>query len=101
EEHVDMRGLRVWEPKVVVNKRKMLFHPDDVREKIRAGQLINRLQNHALGLLKPELTTSQVRAIEILLRKCVPDLVQTDISAWLEKYSGSSMPVIDLKQIKQ
>src|SRR5262245_10401018 len=100
-------------------KRKTLYHPDYVREKIRASQLINRLQNHALGLLKPELTTSQVRAIEILLRKCVPDLVQTDISAsikhrfvvemppqleddeWEEKYGGSSIPVIDLKQIRQ
>jgi hypothetical protein len=40
-------------------KRKMLFHPDYVREKIRASQLINRLQ---------------LRAIEILLRKSIPDL---------------------------
>jgi DNA invertase Pin-like site-specific DNA recombinase len=38
-----------------------LFHPDYVREKIRASQLINRLQNHARGLLKPELI-SQVLA---------------------------------------
>src|SRR5262249_49426855 len=98
---------------------KMLFHPDDVREKIRASQLINRLQNHALGLLKPELTISQVRAIEILLRKCVPDLAAAEIKSeqthryvveippllsdeeWQEKYSSSSIPVIDLKMIRQ
>ena len=30
-------------------KRKMLFHPDYVREKIRASQLINRLQKCAFG----------------------------------------------------
>src|SRR5262249_45554976 len=87
-------------------KRKMLFHPDYVREKIRASQLINRLQNCALG--KIELTMPQIRAIEILLRKCLPDLAHTDISvdaphryvveipptldqdAWLKKYGGSS-----------
>jgi hypothetical protein len=99
-------------------KRKMLFHPDYVREKIRASQLINRLQNHALGLLKPELTTSQVRSIEILLRKCVPDLAAAEIKSeqthryvveippllsdeeWQEKYSSSSIPLIDLKMIR-
>jgi hypothetical protein len=97
----------------------MLFHPDYVREKIRASQLINRLQNHALGLLKPELTISQVRAIEILLRKCVPDLAAAEIKSeqmhryvveippllsdeeCQEKYSSSSIPVIDLKMIRQ
>ena len=58
-------------------------------------------------------------AIEILLRKCVPDLAAAEIKAdirhryvveippqlseeeWLEKYGGSSIPVIDLKQIRQ
>jgi hypothetical protein len=30
-------------------KRKMLFHPDYVREKIRASQLINRLHKCAFG----------------------------------------------------
>src|SRR5262245_58899432 len=77
-------------------KRKMLFHPDDVREKIRASQLINRLQNHALGLLKPELTTSQVRSIEILLRKCVPDLAAAEIkSEPTHRHVVEMPPVLD------
>src|SRR5215469_5636930 len=77
-------------------KRKMLFHPDYVREKIRASQLINRLQNHALGLLKPELTTSQVRAIEILLRKSIPDLAAAKIkSEQTHRYVVEMPPVLD------
>ena len=55
------------------------FKPDSVREKIRAAQLINRLQACAFGEI--ELTMSQVRAIEILLRKSVPDLTKTEVQA--------------------
>ncbi len=48
------------------------FHQDDVRAKIQASQLVNRLTDHALGLI--ELSNTQVRAIEVLLKKCIPDL---------------------------
>ena len=76
------------------------------REKIRASELIDRLQSCAMGEI--ELTMLQIRAIEILLRKCVPDLSHTDVSVnaphryvievpptlsrdeWLKKYGGSS-----------
>ena len=54
-------------------------HQDDVRTKIQASQLINVLQDHALGKL-PELPASRLKAIEILLRKSVPDLSQTEIT---------------------
>ena len=85
-------------------KRKMLFHPDYVREKIRASQLINRLQKCAFGEIS--LTVTQLRAIEILLRKSIPDLAAAEIRSeqmyryvvelppvlskeeWLEKYGG-------------
>ena len=40
--------------------------------KIQAAQLINRLTAHANGEL--ELSNTQVRAIEVLLRKTLPDL---------------------------
>lgn len=56
--------------------RIRLKHQDEVRAKIQASQLINRLTDHALGNL--ELTSSQIKAIEILLRKSLPDLVQVD-----------------------
>jgi hypothetical protein len=47
-------------------------HQDDVRAKIQTSQLINRLTDHALGAV--ELSATQVRAIEVLIRKTLPDL---------------------------
>ena len=60
-------------------RRKMLFHPDYVREKIRASQLINRLQKCAFGEIS--LTVTQLRAIEILLRKSIPDLAAAEMKS--------------------
>ena len=47
-------------------------HQDMVRDKIQASQLINRLEDHALG--EVELSQTQIKAIEILLKKSLPDL---------------------------
>lgn len=51
-------------------------HQDMVREKIRASQLINRLMDHALG--EVDMSATQVRAAEALLKKCLPDLKSSD-----------------------
>ena len=73
-------------------KRKQLFHPDDIKKKIQASQLINRLQNHALFVDDPEMddyemnkrqtvmSDSQVRASFGLLDKVVPNLKAIDHS---------------------
>lgn len=53
-------------------------HQDMVRDKIQASQLINRLTEHALG--KIDLEPTQVKAIEILLKKSIPDLSAVSIS---------------------
>ena len=55
------------------------FHPDAIRKKLRAVYYISQLHKHIEG--KIELKMSQIRAIEILLRKCVPDLTTTAILA--------------------
>lgn len=52
-------------------------HSDEVRAKIQASQLINRLQNHVLG--DGKLTATQLKAAEILLRKSVPDLSRIEM----------------------
>ena len=54
-------------------------HQDEVRNKIQTSQLINRLTEHALS--GPCLDASQVRAIEILMKKTLPDLTSIDWSA--------------------
>ena len=60
--------------------RKNLTQTLKTREKIQTSQLINRLQNHALGEDLSELKPSQLRAIEILLKKSLPDLQSTEIT---------------------
>lgn len=47
-------------------------HQDDVRAKIGASQIVNRLQNHIDG--KVELSATQIAAAKILLGKSLPDL---------------------------
>lgn len=52
--------------------RKRLYHPEEVRQKIRTSQLINRLTDFANG--KVELSPHQVTAILGLIKKTLPDL---------------------------
>lgn len=49
------------------------LHSAEVRSKIQASQLINVLQEHALTG-ENEISMSRMKAIEILLRKSIPDL---------------------------
>lgn len=58
--------------------RKNLSHDQRTREKIKTSQLINRLTSFAEG--KIELSPSQVRAIEVLLKKTIPDLAAIQLS---------------------
>lgn len=53
------------------------LHQDDVRSKIQASQLINRLTDHALGSV--DLSPTQVSAIKILLGKTLPDLSTVEL----------------------
>jgi hypothetical protein len=51
---------------------RRITHDENTRAKIKTSQLINRLQKHIDG--EVELNQSQVRSIEILLKKSLPDL---------------------------
>lgn len=59
--------------------RKNLSHDARTREKIKTSQLVNRLQSFANGEI--ELNRDQIRAIEVLLKKTLPDLTSVDLSA--------------------
>lgn len=50
------------------------LHQEDVRRKIQAGQLLKVLENHALNDDGKELSPTRIKAIEILLKKSLPDL---------------------------
>jgi hypothetical protein len=55
------------------------LHQDDVRKKIQVSQLINILQDHALTGMG-ELPPTRMKAIEILLKKSIPDLSAVELS---------------------
>jgi hypothetical protein len=53
-------------------------HQDDVRAKIRASVIVSRLSDHVEG--KVDLSSTQVRAAEVLLKKTLPDLGNIEIT---------------------
>jgi hypothetical protein len=63
---------------------RKIKHDEETRLKIKVTQLLNRLTAHASG--EVELSATQVRAIEILLRKALPDLSNMTVN-------GDSAPI--------
>jgi hypothetical protein len=55
-------------------------HQEEIRTKIQTSQLVNVLQNHALGLSENDIPPSRMKAIELLLKKSLPDLSSTEIT---------------------
>lgn len=49
-------------------------HAEAVREKIQTTQILNRLQDYALGNKKVKLSGGELKAIEMLLDKTLPNL---------------------------
>ena len=86
-------------------------HDDETRAKIKTSQLLNRLQDHVFGHI--EMSSTQVRAAEIALRKALPDFVlsenKTEIThryvaripekalnseAWQDQHEPAEKPVL-------
>lgn len=59
-------------------------HQEMVREKIRASQLINFIQNYALGIGKDQPGYQEagvrIKAALGLLAKCIPDMQRTELT---------------------
>lgn len=51
---------------------------EGTREKIRAGLIVNTLENHIFG--KKKIEASQVTAALGLLKKCIPDLTSAQLT---------------------
>jgi hypothetical protein len=71
---------------------------DQTRAAIQTTQLVKRLQNYALGLAEPnadaesgpaEIDSGRLKAIEILLRKSLPDLAAVTV----EGPNGGPIPL--------
>lgn len=70
--------------------RKQLWHPDEVRQKIQASQLINRLMTH-INSDTPIMDSSQVTAATKLLNKVLPDLSAVDLSGEVKHEAGAEL----------
>jgi hypothetical protein len=68
------------------------FNTAECRAKIKATQLIHRLQAHIFDGL--ELSMSQIKAIDILLKKIIPDLTRTEIAADLNVRYVAELPKV-------
>ena len=96
-----MRRQRPLIAPIEKRKRKLQFHPDEVRAKIQAHRLVQVLQQFIFGevdkdgIKLADLSMPQVRAIDCLLRKVVPDLTRTLISADVNvRYVAELPPVL-------
>ncbi len=65
-------------------------HHEDTRKKIKAAQLINRLEDHVFAKT-PILDASQVNATKALLNKVLPDLQSMTMDATVEHEAGDSI----------
>lgn len=82
--------------KAIPNQRQQ----DQTREAIRTTQLVKRLQFYALGEKDeqgsvPDLDSSKLKAIEILLRKTLPDLSAVTIDGKLTLSHEEALDELD------
>jgi hypothetical protein len=57
-------------------------YPEIASRRIKSTLLLEKLHRHAVG--KEEMSSTQIRAAEILLKKCIPDLRQTELTGMIE-----------------
>lgn len=57
-----------------------LRQQEQTRAAIKTSQLVNRLQDYALAAKGVEIDTGRLKAIEVLLRKSLPDLTSVTLT---------------------
>jgi hypothetical protein len=68
-----------------------LQQQEKTRAAIKTSQLINRLQDFALAAKDIEIDTARLKAIEILLRKSLPDLSSTTFDGTMTHEAGDTI----------
>jgi hypothetical protein len=63
--------------------------PEVVRQRIKTAHIVSRLQKHIRGTL--ELSTTQIKACEILLRKTLPDQCSIAHSGTIETIKAEEL----------
>jgi len=85
------------EPKNPHGVRKNLKHQDIVRERIQVSAIVTRLQKHVAGKL--EMSATQIRAAEILLKKKLPDLQSIEHTGEIIQRGVVELPDAELERI--
>ena len=81
---------------MAVRKRRITLSKD-WRERIKVGEIMNRLNRHVYG--KVEMSTTQIAAAKLLLSKVAPDLRAIEISGSLEYRSAEELTDNELADI--
>lgn len=84
-------------PKNPTGVRKTVKHQDIVRERIQVSAIVTRLQKHVAGKL--EMSQTQIRAAEILLKKKLPDLASIEHTGEIVNRTAPEMTDAELASI--
>lgn len=82
---------------MATNNDRRPWRPERVRQRIQVTQLINRLQKCANG--EVEMTPTQIRAAEIVLKKALPDLSAVEHSGLIEHRKAEELSDAELAAI--
>ena len=77
--------------------RKTTRLSSEWRERIKAGELLERMQRHALG--EVEMKASEIRAAEVLLKKALPDLSSMEMQVSQDTVHAEELPDAELNRI--
>jgi hypothetical protein len=76
-------------------------HQGMVREKIKTSQLVNRLTDHALGLLKKPMDATQITAAKVILDKSLPNLSSVEMAMEVNAAKPREQLLRELKQLEK
>lgn len=93
-------------PRMGNGVRRNARHSDVARERIRTSMLVRRMQQFALGEKGDQgevvkLSNGQVKAIEVLLRKKLPDLTAVEHSGEVVQRDVTDKPLTDEQWAEQ
>lgn len=74
-------------------RKRPLSEPklEEMRRRIQATKIIEKLQGHVMGT--EDMSATQIRAAETLLRKSMPDLSSIDLQGEMEHSGGITVNI--------
>lgn len=81
----------------MLDRKKPLDHAfvESMRERIELATIIDKFQNHVRDADKYPMSSTQLKAGEVLLRKVMPDLISTELKGDIRHHDVSDKPLSD------